>query len=115
MNQVEALLPGPVLLHVVDFEDAVGGHPGNWRWKQIDAANVGYCQSETSHKTGARERSTLWKHIGNITGRSARSSDPLSVDLHSPSSFAGPNIQDIHRGVAQANRRAKEWILPVTF
>ena len=42
MNQIELLAPCPFLKNIVDFENAIGGHPINgWR-VEIDAANLGW-------------------------------------------------------------------------
>ena len=95
--QIEILVPSPLLLHVIDFEYTIGRHPGYWRWKQVDAANGGYCQSEYEDESRLRKQYTMRKHIGNITICDQHDNFVLIMnsDSHSPSSFTGSNIKNI--------------------
>lgn len=42
VDEVLGFVPGPVFGDVVDFQDAVWGHPCYWWWVEVDSADGGW-------------------------------------------------------------------------
>jgi hypothetical protein len=41
VDEIKRFMPGPFLLHVVDFKNAIRWHPGDWWRKEVDPTDGG--------------------------------------------------------------------------
>lgn len=62
-------VPGPFFGDVVDFQDAVWGHPCYWWWEEVDSADGGCISFVNMGELNWDFGLTCWEHVGYITRR----------------------------------------------